>query len=89
MIFDPPGGEDAPSDAKKYQGDEAGRAIDNGFAGVVGDGSQSGHGVSIANFALTVVASSGIVRLGGEISLGYKSRNSLSGIDCRRIDAAR
>lgn len=48
MVLDPPSGEGAPSQAENNQGDEAGRAVDNGLAGIVGDGSQCGHELSIA-----------------------------------------
>lgn len=47
MVFDPPGGESAPSQAENNQGDEAGGAVNYGFAGIVADGSQGGHRVSI------------------------------------------
>ena len=50
MVFYPPDGEDAPNEAKDDQGNKTGRAVNNGFAGIVTDGSQGGHKVSIAKF---------------------------------------
>jgi len=48
MVFYPPSGEGAPGDEENQERDESGRAVNYGLAGIVSDGSQGGHKVSIA-----------------------------------------